>query len=335
MQNTFIRRLNASCFDLSLLNAWQLFKHQAHREGRLPSLHFNATRFPTYCAGDVVQLGINEMKGPFVEVALPGFSGVSSAVPRMIYKEALEAHCINSDDAALDFFDIFDNRYYRLYCQTEQTFQLGSRLEESTFEWNQSKVSVTDLLSCLTGSQSESADLPRMHLVQYIPFLGCILAPPSFLKSMLEDYFSMPFDIQSNALEYQLISKNAQTRLGISGENQRLGLGSLLGRKIPIYGQKLKIFLFPPSYEAYLDVRQNFKMFCVLNDLVRRFIGVSVKFTFHMKVNSHYLPRVQLSANPKRAQRLGLSTWMSLNSNGAVDQNEFVEMPLIVNEVVK
>lgn len=334
MQTSLITRLKAHCFDVSLEQAWQLFKHKAQHEGLRPAVRFSAATLPSYYSGDIVEIDADRYGTCTLNISLPALSGNSATMPRTMYKEALHALFTLSDKAPIDFFNIFNNRYFRLYCQSEQKYQLSAQIEEASFDWNQGKLSITEMLVSLTGLTEGIEALPKEHLIQYIGLLGSCLATPLSLKAMLEAYFQTPFDIESTPLEYLPLTPCSWTQIGKKGQNKQLGLGALLGKTTPMIGQKLKVIIFPQSYVHYQEIQNNQKLIQALNFMVRTFIGVNVKFILCMKISNHYLPRVQISANGASFGRLGQSIWMSHHLNDALDR-QFVEMPLIENEVRK
>lgn len=327
MQDLLVARLNGG-FDVSLESAWQLFKHQAQRDSTKPSLRFSAVALPAFYATELVQASWQD--GVTLKTSLSALSGSQAVMPRFMYQEALTAKFDLSDEAPLDFFDIFNNRYFRLYCQTEQKYQLTGMLEEELFDWNFPQASISHLLSNLSGFNENNDDIPKKHLVQYTALLGLKLSCPQALKGMLEEYFSAQFEIEISALEYHPLTPCSLTQIGKTGKNRQLGMGVLLGQSTPMIGQKLKINICPQSYQDYLDIRQNKKMIRALDGLVRRFMGVNVKFILGMKVSSHCLPRVHLSADPDLSLRLGHTTWMSDQLNN----RQFVEMPLKIHEAL-
>lgn len=326
MQKLLVARLNACRFDVSLQKAWQLFKHQAQRENTRPVVRFSSVILPAYYAKDVVEASAED--GVTLKTALSALSGSKAVMPRFMYQQALTAKFALSDEAPIDFFDIFNNRYFRLFCLSEQKYQLTVRLEEERFDWNFQTQSISYMLSCLSGFNKSSDEIPQLHFIQYTALLGLKLTSPLALKDLLEDYFSLPFEIESSELEYFPLTPCSLTKLGKSGINQSLGIDALLGDSTPMLGQKLKVIICPQSYQSYLDIRHNQKMIKALDYLVRSFMGVNIKFKLCMKVSSHYLPQVQLTADITVSQRLGHATWM--NNQSTIQQ--FVEMPLMANE---
>lgn len=324
MQESAVIRLSQGTFEGQLEKAWQIFKHQAHTNGQRPAVNFSAEILPAYYKSEVSQVS-SESNGAYtLKTSVASLSGNEGTMPRAMYNQALKARFEQGDEAPLDFFDTFNNRYYRLYCETKQKHELTYQMEEETFHWNRHRQSITEMLSSLAGQSGEVAPMPESHLVQYTGLLGLKLTCPLALKAMLEDYFEAQFEVERSGLEYLPLTPCSLTQLGQSGKNQQLGMGALAGKSTPMIGQKLNIKICPNDYLHYLRIRSDKKMIHAVDHMVRSYMGVNTKYALYMKVNSQYLPRLKLSGSHKSGLRIGQSAWMNNQSNS----QQFVEMPL-------
>ncbi|EOA9033186.1 type VI secretion system baseplate subunit TssG [Vibrio harveyi] len=324
MQEFVVSRFAYGAFEGQLEKAWQIFKHQAHLKGHRPEVRFSAEILPAYYQAEVSMV-TSEREGEFtVKTSLAALSGNSGSMPRAMYGDALKARFELGDEAPLDFFDMFNNRYYRLYCETKQKHELTYQIEEEAFHWNRDRQSITEMLSSLAGQTGDKATMPESNLVQYTGLLGLKLTCPLALKSMLEDYFESEFEVERSGLEYLPLTECSLTQIGQAGNNHQLGMGALVGMSTPMTGQKLNIKICPQDYQHYLKIRSDKEMVLALDHMVRSYMGVNTKYALYMKVNSQYLPRVKLSGSHQKALRIGQSAWMSHQS----DHQQFVEMPL-------
>ncbi|MCG9578275.1 type VI secretion system baseplate subunit TssG [Vibrio mediterranei] len=324
MQESIVSRLTSGGFAGQLEKAWQMFKHQAHLAGQRPEVRFKAEVLPAYYQTQVSQVTSDRAGTFIVSTSVAALSGNGGAMPRAMYSGALSARFERGDEAACDFFDTFNNRYYRLHCETEQKHDLAYQVEEEHFHWNQHRQSMTGMLSSLAGQTGEMRSIPEDHLVQYTGLLGLKLTCPLALKALLEDYFDAEFDIARSGLEYLPLTECSLTQIGQSGQNQQLGIGALAGKSTPMLGHKLAIKICPRNYAHYLAIRHDEKMIHAIDHMVRSYMGVNTKFALYMKVRSQYLPRVTLSSDHQKALRIGQSAWMDNQST----QPQFVEMPL-------
>ncbi|MDN3680814.1 type VI secretion system baseplate subunit TssG [Vibrio tapetis subsp. quintayensis] len=328
MQKSALERLATGQFHVELDKAWQMFKHRAEHRGIRPKLRFSAESLPAHYQTQVTSVSSDSQGHYVMKTPLMALAGSRGVMPRTMYRQALSAQFDLGDEAALDFFDSFNNRYFRLYCQTELKHDLCSQLEEETFSWNQHKQSVTTMLSSFGGQHEANDVVPKSHLIQYSGLLGLKLTCPHALKHLLEDYFGAQFVIEPSGLEYQPLTPCSLTQLGGRGQNRQLGMGALLGKHAPMVGQKLNIKLCPKNYRHYLSIRSDQKMIRAIEHLVRSYMGINIKYKLYMKVDSRYLPRVKLASSAESGLKVGQSAWMNSRTN----QQQFVEMPLTASE---
>jgi len=328
MQESAVARLATGQFHVELDKAWQVFKHRAARSGIRPKLRFSAESLPAHYQTEVTGVSSDAQGHYVMKTPLMALSGNGGVMTRAMYRHALSAQFDLGDEAAVDFFDTFNNRYFRLYCQASLKHDLCSQVEEETFSWNRHQQSLTTMLSSLCGQHEASAAVPKSHLIQYSGLLGLKLTCPHALKQLLEDYFDAEFVIEPSGLEYQPLTACSLTKLGRGGQNRQLGMGALLGKSAPMVGQKLNIKLCPSNYRHYLNIRSDKKMIQAIEHLVRSYMGINIKYKLHMKVDSRYLPRVKLTSSADSGLKVGQSAWMNSRSN----QQQYVEMPLTASE---
>ncbi|WP_064609354.1 type VI secretion system baseplate subunit TssG [Photobacterium sp. J15] len=324
MQESALNRLASTQYKAELSRAWQLFKHRAERAGIRPSVRFSAELLPAHYRTEVTQVFAGQGQEYVLKTPLTALTGNQGVMPRAMFRQALSAKFDLGDEAPIDFFDTFNNRYFRLYCQTELKHDLTAQLEEETFNWNRHQLSVSEMLSSLCGLGEGTNALPKQHMIQYTGLLGLKLTCPMALKALLEDYFEAVFEIDRSELEYLPLTPCSLSQLGPGGQNNQLGMGALLGKSTPMAGQKLNIKVCPRDYGHYLSIRNDQKMIRAIEHMVRSYMGVNTKFKLYMKVNSHYLPRVRLTSDSNHGLKVGQSAWMN-NQSGA---KQFVEMPL-------
>ena len=324
MQESIVTRLLQGRFDGQLEKAWQIFKHHADLRDLRPNVRFSAEVLPAYYQSEVLNVEPVAGGAYSIKTSVSALSGNDNSIPNCMFKEALAASFDMGNDAPLNFLDTFNNRYYRLYCETQQKHDLTYQMEEETFQWNRHRQSMTNMLACLTGQSAEASPIAESHLIQYTGLLGLKLTCPLALKGILDDYFDAEFTIDRSELDYFPLTPCSLTQIGRQGQNQLLGLGALVGKSTPMVGQRLNIKICPNNYQHYLKIRNDKKMIQAVDHLVRSYMGVNTKYALYMKVNSQYLPRARLSSDRKQALRIGQSAWMNNQSNS----QQFVEMPL-------
>ncbi|WP_133405423.1 type VI secretion system baseplate subunit TssG [Parashewanella tropica] len=326
MQNAYLTRLSNSSVQGELISLWQLIKHDANKRQAYPSIHFNCELLPADYSNEVTNLAQTDHGVWEVTTSNPAFLGNRSSIPRYLFKQALDAYFNLGTRAPIDFFSIINHRYLTLQCQTDMKFDITKQLEEESFPWNQDKQHISRLLANLTGIDPQQTVLPHVHLIQYIALFGCKAANNLNLTEMLEDYFCCPFEITPIELEYQPIIKSSLTQIGISGQNHLLGLNALVGKYAPLSLQKIAISICPTDYQNYMNMYGHSGLVKALDFMIKSYMGAYVNYKLFMKVNSQYLPKLQLLYPKDSHFRLGLSAWM----DSPKMKPKFVQLPLSI-----
>lgn len=328
MQKSALARLCTDSHSAVLEKAWQIFKHDAEYRGLRPQVRFSSELLPAYYHSEVNSIQIIPDGGYFVKSSLSALSGNQAVIPRAMSRAVLNAHFVLGDNAVVDFFDCFNNRYYRLYCQSQQKNDLSAQIEEETFSWNEYQTSITDRLINLSGVVNPFPPIARQNIIQYTGLLGLNISCPLALKALLEDYFQTDFEIERSELEYISVAHCALTLLGRL--NCRLGEDILLGKSTPMEGQKLKVKICPRDYRQFLNIQKDRRMSRAIDYMVRIYMGINGKYRLLIKVNSQYLPGARLekrTLHSQNSQKLGLTTWIP----GRAESSQFVEIPMILN----
>lgn len=328
MQKHTLNLLLAGQGDADLVQTWRLLKRDAQINKLCPQVRFSSQMLPAYYASQVTNVFRTPCSGWLVKSSLPALSGNQGTLPRAMYRKVLSTYFNLGDEAAADFFDIFNNRYFHLYCQVEQKHCLPAQVEEEYFSWNHPCASITGMLiSLYGGSPTQVHAIQKSDLIKYSGLVGLKLTSPQALQDILQDYFSARFEIEYTVLEYRLLSFCSLTKIGKEGQNQKLGMGALIGKSVAMVGQKLNIKICPSNYRHFLDIRNDQNLVMAINHIVRVYMGDNIKFRLYMKVSSQYLPRVMLSQQTNSGVKISQSAWM--DSRCGIE--EYVELPLSVN----
>jgi len=326
MQKPVIDLLLSDGFEKQLHKAWQLMKHHAQSMGNRPKVRFISEDLPAHYSSEVTAVYQKPANGWVIKTSVPALSGNQGVLQRSMNKQALSALFDEGNEASLDFYNSFNNRYYRLYCSSMIKHSLVDLMEEETFSWNAQNYqkSISDMLVNLTGAGSQQGDIPASHLIQYTGTIGMKLTCPRVLKNLLKDYFCYEFEVEHSSVEYQPLTACSLTRIGQDGQNLALGMGALIGQSAAMAGQKLRIKVCPASYRQYQEINSNPTLIRAIYQMIKVYLGVNILFSLHMKVNGSYLPGLKLTHNRERGLKLGESAWME----GKNSVTQYVELPL-------
>ena len=302
MQNTELKQI------------YQWIRHQAHKLDLHPKIHFNTEHLSAYYSSEVSEFYATELATWQIKSTLPALSGNKGSLPRQIYSQALDAYFNLGKKTALDFFSIFNNRYFHFYCQVEQYYDLTKQIENENFFWSYSANSVSTILSSLHGAERVKGKIDQSHLIQYTGLLGMRVNSIEGLKAILQDYFNFDVAITNTNVEYQRLTSSALTSLGKTGNNNYLGMGSLIGRSAPIISQRLQIVIYPRNYSHYLSIYQDEHIIQTMDYLIRTYVGASIKYKISININNDYLPKLQLSQEISQKIEIGKSAWLDKKS---------------------
>ena len=324
MQKYALIQLRNEPYNFDLHCAMQLVKHEAAILGKRPTVTFSASLLPAYQQADILQVH-NPIAGKWsFSCDLPALSGGQGVMPRYSYSESLNELFEQGNYALVDFFNGFNNRYYRLHCQTEIKYSVTAQAEEAHFSWNRHDLSLTKMLTHLYGDLNNNDRLPAVNLIQYSALMGLKLSCPDTLKALLNDYFCYNFDVEYSDVEYVPLLPCSVTKLGISGQNNQLGIGALVGKSAVTAFNRLEIMIKPNNNAQFNEIRHDKQLARAVDSFVRRYIGVDIKLKLMIKVDGEYLPGLKLTTDNKTDIRLAQSTWLAPKQAA----KEHVVMPL-------
>jgi type VI secretion system protein ImpH len=324
MQKYALKQLINQPYSFELHCAIQLVKHNAASLGKRPDISFSASILPAYQQADIAEVK-NPVAGSWSFICdMPALSGGQGLMPRYCYSESLKELFEQGNSALVDFFDGFNNRYYRLHCQSELKNNLAAQVEEDNFFWNHHDQSLTTMLANLYGDLGHNLSLSAAHMIQYSGLLGLKLSCPHALQDLLVDYFQYEFEVQYGDVTYLPLLPCCVTKLGEKGQNNQLGLGALAGKSAVTAFQSLNIMIKPNNNQEFNEIRNDKQLYNALDSLVRQYMGVDIKLKLMIKVAGKYLPGLQLTSNSKTDLRLAQSTWLAPTK---ISQ-EYVVMPL-------
>ncbi|EDM68949.1 hypothetical protein PE36_20130 [Moritella sp. PE36] len=323
MQKSILGSLRCAPYKFELPQAVQLVKHHAAKLGARPELDFITHLLPSYHQSDIVEVQQYTDNSWHFTCDLPALSGSQGVMPRYNYSEALRESFEQGNSALVDFLDGFNNRYFRLYCQTETKNNIVIQAEEERFSWNRHHKSLTTMLSSLAGDTSINTALPQGHLIQYSGLMGSKVTCLTTLKHLLADYFGYEFEVDHGDIEYQPLLGCCLTHLGATGQNNQLGFDALLGKSAVTAFQQLDVKV-KPNHQNFEQLNKNKVLSDAIDAFIRHYMGSNIKINLAMKVAGQQLPACQLTRDASYGVRLSQSA--RLASTEITQQ--YVVMPL-------
>ena len=164
--------------------------------------------------------------------------------------------------------------------------------------------------SALHPPSSEPAGIEDIALLRYAELFSHATRPAAGLEGMLADYFGVPVTIQSFRGRWLPLDPENQTRLGRRGANDRLGDGTLVGRRVWDAAGGFRIVLGPldrPAFRSWLPDRPRM---AVLAKLVRFYTRDQFRFAVQLVLKADAVRPLRLGRVDPPA-RLGWNTWVT------------------------
>ena len=236
-----------------------------------------------------------------------GMLGPNGALPIHYTEQVRERSEARRDQTLANFLDIFHHRsfthLYRAWAQSQAAAGLD-RLEEEAF---------TNYVARLTGD--EPSELQQSSLPPHARWASAahrVRGPrdPEGLVSSLKRFFGVPVKLDEYRLQWMPIEPQDMCQLGASDESAMLGLGAMVGEKVPDRQTQFRLIIGPLSMDAYLRLTPqgsaSGKDLPALVELVRSFIGFEYVWEVELLIQSNTAPASILGGGTQ----LGWSTWM-------------------------
>lgn len=243
-----------------------------------------------------------------ITLCMEALSGARGVLPDYLYEELL-ASLHDEEESLNDFLDIFNHRYYQILHRSRVNESLLIREEQQARETSRPQESVSGnhcltQLSALPGMASDD----RSGLLRFSVLMGLKVRSISSLRQLLSEYFPYKIHIKVTPERKQRLTASSFTRIGASqAQNNRLGLGFLLGKHCSLNFQQLQILIEPASRQEFVQLKNDQNFSQTIYTLVRAYLRESADVLFYLYVKRAFLSLPVLSVNAATAVHLGES----------------------------
>ena len=154
----------------------------------------------------------------------------------------------NSDDSTRAFIDIFNHRLLSYFARAGSKYRIPHRYTMRL------RNQVEEMLLAFVGISERTtpipSDLPSTIIIRYS---GLLLQPRSAagLKTILSDFFQLPFEIEQFIGEWLPIETEDQCSLG--RKNSHMGKSLTCGRRVYSAQHKYRIIIGPVPFSTFLE----------------------------------------------------------------------------------
>jgi len=122
---------------------------------------------------------------------------------------------------------------------------------------------------------------------------------------LLSDYFQVPARLAQLRGSWRYLDLEQWTRLGTTGQNQRLGQGAVLGTRVWDQQAKFEVILGPMKLDQFRDFLPTGSAYAPLCDLTRFYAGSAVDFSIRLTLVASEVSGFRLGQS-----QLGWTTWL-------------------------
>jgi type VI secretion system protein ImpH len=243
-----------------------------------------------------------------------GLGGALGPLPPAV-TELIVERTFRKDFAFRDFLDIFNHRLVSLLYRARKKFRPA--LDPKAPDRGRIATVLNAILGLGTPhllgrtAMSDRALLPYAGL-----FADRYRSTPGLIR-FLEDYFGVAVDIVQFAGRWDAIEEDDVTKIGALGQNQVLGQGAILGRRLWSDDAGFEVQLGPLTFDQFLSFLPNGRAFRVLVAAVQFYVREELGFAFRLTLVAAEVPALRLGA--AEGAFLGWTSWLSRRRSVAND----------------
>lgn len=293
-----LRQLECAFADRPRIGQASRPAEEALRFGQQPSLAFE----PAMIAG--LRLG-DERSAPLLLLNFFGLLGANGPLPLHL-SEYIRDRLRNLDDPTLArFCDVFHHRMITLFYRAWASAQPAVSLDRP--EADRFSVYVASLIGLgMPSLQGRDAapDLAKQH---YAGRLAPHARNAGGLAALLGDFFKVPVKVEQFVGHWMRLPADGLCALRSGPDAARLGVGTVLGRKVWDAQGKFRVIIGPLDLAQVRRLLPGQPSMRRLRAWIRQYAGLAMDWDVNLIVARQHLPGTRLG----RDSRLGWSSWLS------------------------
>lgn len=234
-----------------------------------------------------------------------GLAGGLGPLPRWVTELIVERR--NRKDTALrDFLDIFNHRLVSILYRARKKYR-------TSLHWRSPEESATTrpffgLIGLGTGGLQNRMGVRDRSLLLYTGLLSKSAKSMVGLVSVLEHYFACPVGLAPFKGRWFDLADDQRTFIGLSGRNQDLGRGAVLGTRVWDQSASFELTLGPLGLDKFLDFLPTGEQHRPLRALTEFYVGQDFLFDVRLCIEADEVPVSRLGGD--QAARLGWTSWL-------------------------
>lgn len=204
-----------------------------------------------------------------------GIAGIQGPLPYP-YTEMLIQRIRNGDKSLKDFLDIFNHRLASILHRIRKQYLIS--LNTHTPEKIDIAVALRSFIGINQKSLRDRLHVPDRSLLDYAGLFWSRPHSAGGLATILRSYFRIPLRVEKCVGRWRSIEKEDQTRIGRTGQWQKLGQGAALGTRAWDQMGHFRLHLGPLTTQQLDLFLPNGKAYNRLCDLTRLYVGPLLDF---------------------------------------------------------
>lgn len=267
-------------------------------------------------ASDIFSIFPNKHYGrpPIMTVNFLGIAGIQGPLPQP-YTELITERLRHKDTAFRDFLDMFNHRLASFWYRLQKKHVAG--LEMVPVEKTSIGKIILDLAGLVDVNIEKELNVHSRSIVHFAPLFWQRQRNTAGLKQLLESYFKVKVRIQEFTGAWRNAPPEDWTRIGLSGQHQRLGISTILGKRSWDQAAGVSIHLVGLSWQQYLSHLPGGHGNDTFKSLIRFYSGLGRTFDLMGTIKRHEIPASYLGAE----FRLGQTTWLTRGQGQGFDRD--------------
>lgn len=290
------------------------------RFGQLPSLAFA----PSTLAQFVLP---GDGRPPRLLELFFGLLGPNGPLPLHLTEYARERISRRRDPTLVRFLDVFHHRMLSLFYRAWAISRPTASCDRPDSDWPESDWFARYLGSLcgygLVNLRDRDA-MPHRARLYYAGILAAQTHHPYGLRSLLSDFFALPFAVREFVGEWVRLPQQARCRLGTGVESSTLGLSALVGACIWSVQHRFRLILGPVSFADFRRFLPGSPGLQRIVAFVRTYLGDELAWDLNLVLERQQVPHLALG----REGQLGWTTWLASARALDRDPDDLVLEPL-------
>jgi type VI secretion system protein ImpH len=256
---------------------------------------------------------------PRMYVNFFGLQGGGGVLP-LVYTEELQR---KGSTPLSEFFDILNHRFLAFFYRAWKRY----RLPVATAPFREEALALVGLG---TKGLAHRTSVEDDSWIFYSGLLSLQARSAIALEQLLEDYFSIPVEIQQFAGTWRVLTIPYQCRFDRDSDSERLGEGTVVGDEFWDRQSRVRVRLGPLSLEQYREFLPGSRAHKRLRDITRFFSRDQVDFEIQLILDRREVQGCR--AGEGSAFQLGWTTWLKVKPWFPRNPDDTVLDPVMADE---